>query len=96
MIIYSIFFLIFLPPLIYVILKIGKDFSQKTKRILVITFVLFMYVGLGFLLDRLIIFNPEIFIFRRVFGLSLPFIIIGITSMVIFFILLYHNIKHIK
>ena len=96
MVIYFIFFLIFLPPLIYMILKIGKGYSQRIKSLLIMTFLFCLYVGLGFLLDRLIIFNPEIFIFRRVFGLSLPFLIIGIISMVIFFILLYQNIKHIK
>lgn len=95
MALYYIFFLTLLPPLIYVVLKIGKGYSQRIKRILIITFLLFLYVGLGFLLDRLILNNPEIFIFIMIFGLSLPFLIIGLTSIIIFVILLYQNFKSI-
>ena len=49
---YFLFFLILLPPLIYTILK-------SSKRLLINIFLLFLYVGLSLLLDRLIIFNPE-------------------------------------
>ncbi|MFX0025638.1 MAG: hypothetical protein ACFE8M_04425 [Candidatus Hermodarchaeota archaeon] len=96
MVLYFIFFLVLLPPLIYILLKIYRDYSQRIKNLLIITFLLFLYVGLALLLDRLILFNQDILIFRIVFGLSLPFLIIGITSIVIFFTLLYHNIKNVN
>ncbi len=93
MVIYSIFFLILFPVLIYTLFKIRRVYSQPIKSILIMTSIFCLYIGLSVLLDRLIISNPEIFIFRIVFGLSIPFIILGITSIVLFFILLYQNIK---
>lgn len=93
MIVYSIFFIILFPPLIYVVFRIRRVYFQPVKSIIIILIIVCFYIGLSVLLDRLIQFNSELLIFRMINGLSLPFLILGMTSLVLFFILLSQNIK---